>query len=707
MAQASQYGFGPLDGLANDIKVKERKTKYLSTDPKVAVRQTATKPLKTPQILQYLPIKLQPKTASSLSAPELPAVNLEYEYRVLILHRGSVEEAVYCSVMKVFSGERKHPYMALSHVWGPESANGKVWIRNCIPFQGPRTLRHVVQHVIRYRKQLTARMFPVRPNLYSALRQLRQPDQDRYLWVDALCIDRDNPLELNMQVQLMADIYQGAEEVLVWLGEGDLNNDTAFNLIHQNLDPIRDFTLSQRSILLDLMRNRWFTRLWNIQELALAKKAILQCGTESITWTEFVKYVDRFTSKFDALEESLGSAWERRQYQSTYLTDMRFSQATLFVNLIPMLFVKSDDGGIVTALREIKTLVPGLAGLQVSDPRDTIYALLSVASDTRKTKEEDSKGPQLRPDYRKSYVEVCIEFCYFCIQTSGSLDIICRPWALDVGLPMPSWIPLLKNAPFGVTTPLRKDRVNGEILAELSYNACKGIKAKARMSETERAELERKRPVMPRLTAVPTPSKDLEFSEDLRGRYLQLLPSKTLNVNGVEFDAISHVSPRVMAGVIPRECLQLCDNNRNDEFWRTMVADRDAEGEPAPDWYKTAFFDALTLANGNGDLDTTAIIAERSFPRVAQYLERVQSVVWNRRLGKLSTSGRLALLPAGTETGDLVCVLLGCSVPVVLRAQESKGSSNLVLVGECYVHGIMDGEALEYPPSRWTEYELQ
>lgn len=43
-----------------------------------------------------------------------------------------------------------------------------------------------------------------------------------------------------------------------------------------------------------------------------------------------------------------------------------------------------------------------------------------------------------------------------------------------------------------------------------------------------------------------------------------------------------------------------------------------------------------------------------------------------------------------------MCVLYGCSVPVVLRKDDTDdGSANSCkFVGECYVDGMMDGEAL-------------
>ncbi|PMD29684.1 hypothetical protein L207DRAFT_444914, partial [Hyaloscypha variabilis F] len=41
---------------------------------------------------------------------------------------------------------------------------------------------------------------------------------------------------------------------------------------------------------------------------------------------------------------------------------------------------------------------------------------------------------------------------------------------------------------------------------------------------------------------------------------------------------------------------------------------------------------------------------------------------------------------------EIVCIFLGGNVPFVLRARND---SKYQLIGECYVHGVMDGEALK------------
>jgi hypothetical protein len=48
--------------------------------------------------------------------------------------------------------------------------------------------------------------------------------------------------------------------------------------------------------------------------------------------------------------------------------------------------------------------------------------------------------------------------------------------------------------------------------------------------------------------------------------------------------------------------------------------------------------------------------------------------------------------PPLSKNGDFVCILYGCSVPVILREMSPKG--HYILVGEAYVHGKMDSEAI-------------
>ncbi|KAI3318073.1 hypothetical protein HD806DRAFT_512996 [Xylariaceae sp. AK1471] len=64
-----------------------------------------------------------------------------------------------------------------------------------------------------------------------------------------------------------------------------------------------------------------------------------------------------------------------------------------------------------------------------------------------------------------------------------------------------------------------------------------------------------------------------------------------------------------------------------------------------------------------------------------------------RRSFMVSETGYLGIVPLETRARDRICVLYGCSVPVILRRDDDRPF--FFFVGECYVHGIMYGEALD------------
>ena len=53
--------------------------------------------------------------------------------------------------------------------------------------------------------------------------------------------------------------------------------------------------------------------------------------------------------------------------------------------------------------------------------------------------------------------------------------------------------------------------------------------------------------------------------------------------------------------------------------------------------------------------------------------------------------GHMGIGPPHMRPGDMICVFLGGSVPRVVRQEDHEHT----LVGECYMHGIMDGELMQ------------
>lgn len=68
-------------------------------------------------------------------------------------------------------------------------------------------------------------------------------------------------------------------------------------------------------------------------------------------------------------------------------------------------------------------------------------------------------------------------------------------------------------------------------------------------------------------------------------------------------------------------------------------------------------------------------------------------IIFTRRW-LITKEGRLGLGPQRTSVGDKVVILLGCSVPVILR-REPSFSAIYTIIGECFIQGVMDGEAIE------------
>jgi hypothetical protein len=204
--------------------------------------------------------------------------------RVLTLRGSSLENPVIdCElIVREFSKDHeiKPPYEALSWCWGTAKPTAYIQMRK----KGKVYAKYV------------------QPELLAALRALRYRKGDRYLWIDAICINQKNPQEKNHQVEMMAEIYRRAERVCVWLGEGDKSSQVALKFVQeevlqlQNFDELCESELASDKwkALLDLMQRPWFSRRWVIQETSLARKAMVYCGLDEITWQKFAVAVELF-----------------------------------------------------------------------------------------------------------------------------------------------------------------------------------------------------------------------------------------------------------------------------------------------------------------------------------------------------------------------------------------------------------------------------
>jgi hypothetical protein len=275
-------------------------------------------------------------------------------------------------------------------------------------------------------------------------------------------------------------------------------------------------------------------------------------------------------------------------------------------------------------------------------------------------------------NYKKPIFDVCKDFLEFAMLGSKSLDIICFPWAptqkaieewrkrkekaedivIEREAKLPSWIQDKTAAQFSVTKMgpggegqvyrrVRADPLVGEPgAATRTYLACG--KTRARW--------------------------------EIHGR--------SLIAFGQVFGEVGKVDLPAQSGIVPASWLETVDwvdpnADLPDRFWRTLVADRGVDGRHPRSYYKLACRWAFEQRAEGGDLNTNDLLKHGKCNSIAkEFLRRTQAVVFQRHLITIKDDDNLiGLAPLHSKEGDLICILEGCSVPVLLRRAEGKGKA--------------------------------
>jgi hypothetical protein len=101
-------------------------------------------------------------------------------------------------------------------------------------------------------------------------------------------------------------------------------------------------------------------------------------------------------------------------------------------------------------------------------------------------------------------------------------------------------------------------------------------------------------------------------------------------------------------------------------------------------------------------IDVEEILDSQPLGPIKEFLNVALNALWNHRTFRGMGTGSndipvAGLIPQAAKLGNVICVLYGCSVPVVLRKQPREFNRPFwELIGEAYVHGFMDGEGLRY-----------
>uniref|UniRef100_L2FI68 Ankyrin repeat and sam domain containing protein 6 n=1 Tax=Colletotrichum fructicola (strain Nara gc5) TaxID=1213859 RepID=L2FI68_COLFN len=330
-------------------------------------------------------------------------------FRLLILHKGRKYDKISCSVFQACLPDRQSqvekeidqdveiivPYEALSYCWGDDR------LHNMIAVDGKALF--------------------VTDNLLGALQNLRRTEEDRILWVDAICIDQSNISERGHQVGWMGELYRHADEVLCWLGHTDHTvghilallqkfwaevprtawenwpvNDARWRGVWRNVYAIQ-FRHEYRSQLKCLMAKEWFSRVWILQEVANARKASIGC---SEAWVDTKAFA-----------------------MATTLLDVEpGTQCQAVIDIMPGPTRKSSWWA---QKPNICTLLWRFRESQATDPRDRLYALLGLL-DPDPASDSKEKDQRLKADYTKSEEAVARDIVSYLYKDDSSIIAINR-----------------------------------------------------------------------------------------------------------------------------------------------------------------------------------------------------------------------------------------------------------------------------------------
>lgn len=523
-------------------------------------------------------------------------------------------------------------------------------------------------------------------SLGSALRHLRQEDRAVVLWIDQICIDQENNEEKAQQIPLMSRIYEHALNTAIWLGETADGSDRAIKLLkdlHVRLrfssEEIIDPTDFKRrnlpnpdsanwKALWKLLSRPWFERTWIIQEVTLSDISWFICGNSVISWDSL------YVACLQLVDTGI-SRWLKRKFPTSATasdcrdlcrkaTHLGTYQRSALLSRFPLLILMGLS-------REARC----------TEPRDKVYGLFGICNP------DDTK---VRVDYSDRYhvTQLYQDILENCFTTPGALGQVLRSVDHE-SVELPSWVPDWRR-------PRRTTELGS---SNYSYETDGGL-----------SRLLFKNAAFPKVDSRNPTWKELQ-------------------VAGLHFDTLDTLSEVYedpnLSPTAENETLHLMlefivnlkdypsPNTEFSAFWQTLVAGRDEHRLlKCPDSFAEIFSYVLDLTTGKegsisgqtytrrqklpkgrGGLDEDKLRSRK--PRSAgntfrQVRTAMINATKNRRLGG-TASGYIGLFPEHARTGDGVFVLKGCHVPVVLR---SRRDDKFKFVGECYVHGIMEGEAV-------------
>lgn len=598
----------------------------------------------------------------------------EREFRLVRLHPGQGDKIPHCSLV-VDNIDEASSYEALSYVWGDATVKHQILLSD----EGPSV------------SFSTPHLFNVTVNLYDALRHLRLPERPRILWVDALCINQGDISERNYQVSMMSKIYRYSHRVVVWLGRSDPATDFLLSNLHQAFEPgffcagegasqriipPRLTPSSMLKLLGKLLSNKWWSRAWVIQETMLASASTIMVGQRQIDWEDIRTAVE-------LCHESCRTLLSKTQHSE--IISSKMERALRLLGARQSLWHTSALGDIINPRLPLADVLAEFHDVKSSDPRDKVYALLSMAR----------PDTVIDIDYNKTPSQVWVQTATAIIKERRSMDwIVPRLSPRSTTKELPSWAPdwSLESSPahWSVSKtvnshPIRQYNASGDRKMEVQFGPL--------ISKNRRLGGQ----------AIDIPQNGGEVES------LVEMGDIVLHAKGIRIGVITDLSTRIVDGLISRDALEMagmpftggCESLRHiapqklNSLWKTLVADRDADGNPAPTRFGLALKHLFKRILQSRSLDIEEVLETEQDANIRAFLEKVRATTNGQRLFTSTVNDLdeilLGHVPRGARLGDTIAILFGTSIPFVLR--ESKlGKNYLQLIGPAYVDGIMDGE---------------
>ena len=131
--------------------------------------------------------------------------------RLATLHQSEDYDAPISITLEIFHySEVKGSYKALSYCWGAPCGADQ---EDHEDYSWESAVASPHSSILCNNHALVATR-----NLREALLQLRRDKETDKIWIDAICVNQSDGSEKAAQIPLMADVYNGASKVIVWLG---------------------------------------------------------------------------------------------------------------------------------------------------------------------------------------------------------------------------------------------------------------------------------------------------------------------------------------------------------------------------------------------------------------------------------------------------------------------------------------------------------